>query len=32
MSTATSKFAPTDGYLRLIRQFPLRPTRNEGEY
>jgi HTH-type transcriptional regulator/antitoxin HigA len=32
MSTATSKFAPTDGYLRLIRQFPLRPIRNEGEY
>ncbi|MGD0390230.1 MAG: helix-turn-helix domain-containing protein [Tepidisphaeraceae bacterium] len=32
MSLATSKFAPTDGYLRLVRQFPLRPIRNEGEY
>jgi len=28
----TTKFAPTDSYLKLIRQFPLRPIRNDAEY
>jgi HTH-type transcriptional regulator/antitoxin HigA len=32
MSTATSKFAPSDSYLKLINEFPLRPLRNDREY
>jgi antitoxin component HigA of HigAB toxin-antitoxin module len=32
MSTATSKFAPMDSYLRLVSEFPLRPIRNDAEY
>jgi len=32
MSATTSKFAPMDSYLRLVREFPLRPIRNDGEY
>src|SRR5580704_1778891 len=32
MSTATNKFAPTDSYLRLVNEFPLRPIRNDAEY
>jgi HTH-type transcriptional regulator/antitoxin HigA len=30
--TATAKFAPSDSYLRLIAEFPLRPIRNDREY
>jgi antitoxin component HigA of HigAB toxin-antitoxin module len=32
MSTVTSKYAPTESYLRLVGLFPLRPIRNESEY
>jgi len=32
MSTATHRFTPPDSYLTLIRQFPLRPIRNDDEY
>lgn len=32
MSIVTSKFAPMDSYLRLVREFPLRPIRNDAEY
>jgi HTH-type transcriptional regulator / antitoxin HigA len=32
MSTTASKFAPTDSYLSLVREFPLRPIRNDVEY
>jgi HTH-type transcriptional regulator/antitoxin HigA len=32
MSIAASKFAPSDSYLALVRQFPLRPIRNDAEY
>jgi HTH-type transcriptional regulator / antitoxin HigA len=32
MSTIASKFGPTDGYVKLIRQFPLRPIRSDAEY
>jgi HTH-type transcriptional regulator/antitoxin HigA len=37
MSAATrkaiaGKFTPTDSYLKLIHEFPLRPIRNDDEY
>jgi HTH-type transcriptional regulator/antitoxin HigA len=32
MSIATSKYAPSSGYLKLIGEFPLRPIRSEREY
>lgn len=32
MSTTTSKFTPLDSYLDLVREFPLRPIRNDIEY
>jgi HTH-type transcriptional regulator/antitoxin HigA len=32
MSTTTTNFAPSDSYLKLIREFPLRPLRNDREY
>jgi HTH-type transcriptional regulator/antitoxin HigA len=32
MSAALSKFAPADSYLKLVREFPLRPIRNDSEY
>ena len=32
MSTTTAKFMPTDSYFRLVRQFPLRPIRDDEEY
>ncbi len=28
----TTKFAPTDSYLKLIGEFPLRPLRSDSEY
>ncbi len=27
-----SRFAPADCYLKLVREFPLRPIRNDAEY
>jgi HTH-type transcriptional regulator/antitoxin HigA len=32
MSAIASKFAPADSYLKLVREFPLRPIRNDAEY
>jgi HTH-type transcriptional regulator/antitoxin HigA len=32
MSTTASRFAPMDSYLNLVREFPLRPIRNDVEY
>jgi HTH-type transcriptional regulator / antitoxin HigA len=32
MNITQSKFAPTDSYLRLVSEFPLRPIRNDSEY
>jgi HTH-type transcriptional regulator/antitoxin HigA len=32
MTVATTKFAPTGSYLKLVRRFPLRPIRSEEEY
>lgn len=32
MSATTSKFFPSDSYLDLVRQFPLRPIRTNAEY
>ncbi|HTW95664.1 MAG TPA: helix-turn-helix domain-containing protein [Tepidisphaeraceae bacterium] len=31
-SPMTAKFVPSDSYLNLVREFPLRPIRNEAEY
>jgi HTH-type transcriptional regulator/antitoxin HigA len=32
MTTLTSKFVPTDSYLKLICEYPLRPLRSDAEY
>jgi HTH-type transcriptional regulator/antitoxin HigA len=32
MKDFVSKFAPADNYLKLVREFPLRPIRNDAEY
>lgn len=32
MSATASKFVPTHSYLRLVREFALRPIRNDREY
>jgi HTH-type transcriptional regulator / antitoxin HigA len=32
MSATLSKFAPADSYVKLVREFPLRPIRTGAEY
>jgi HTH-type transcriptional regulator / antitoxin HigA len=32
MSTMATIYAPSDSYLKLVREFPLRPIRNDAEY